>query len=876
MPPLRHWLARLCASGPRASAPSRKLRTPRLLSLENLEDRLVPTGVPTVLPTVTNTTSWRSETFSIDDTVVNSGSTAASTAAAGSSPQNASFGAQIGLNQLLETDDAYAGKGYTVAVIDTGIDYNNPDLGGGWGKRVIGGYDFYNNDSDPMDDNGHGTDVAGIIGASDATYSGVAPDVNFVALKVLGADGSGTFGMVSEALDWVVANRTKYNIVAVNMSLGSGNYTIDPYTFLEGDLQTLAADNVFIGVASGNDYYTYQAQGLAFPAISPNVVSVGAVWDGNYGSVGWANGARDNTTAVDQITSFTQRGPNLDILAPGAMVTSLYLGDTFKAMAGTSMATPVIVGSAVVLREELDALRHSSLDNQSSILQIMQSTGVTVVDNNAAAVNVPVTGETFKRINLLAAVDYVEGLSGGTGNTGGGGTTTSGPSLAAIGTQNLGLGGTVNIGLNATDSNLNAALTLTADVVGYNASSALAYTLKQSLGLTYSGSYFTNTWGKNEKWLEGSGGTYYAILPDGEFRKWTGSLDAMMSSADLIATLDPADYNDPSLLWNAQPAAAAPLTLTITGNHLTVAAGQTAGTYTVDVTASDGTQSTDQKFTVVVIGAANGTVDHGPVWTTIADQTMHSGTLNVPLTATDPDGDALTFSSSVSGATGVGLVISGKNLAISPPTGYSGTFTVTVTASDGQISSSTTFHVTVAGNSPPTVSVPATVAATAGSNTASFAIVASDPNGDALTTTATVQSATTASSTLYQLKQSLGLTYAGGYFQNIRGLNEKWLISANRTTWYCILPNGELCKYANTNAQMLSPGNVIAKLDPSVYANPSLLWNAAPPVAAAATVKISNGLATVTVAQGYHGTMTVLVTVSDGTTTVTKTVTVTF
>ena len=88
-----------------------------------------------VTATVTNTTSWRSETFTIDDTVVNSGSTTTSTAAAGSSPQNASFGTQIGLNQLLATDDAYAGKGYTVAVIDTGIDYNNPDLGGGWGKR---------------------------------------------------------------------------------------------------------------------------------------------------------------------------------------------------------------------------------------------------------------------------------------------------------------------------------------------------------------------------------------------------------------------------------------------------------------------------------------------------------------------------------------------------------------------------------------------------------------------------------------------------------------------------------------------------------------------------------------------------------------------
>ena len=638
-------------------------------------------------------------------------------------PQNASFGNQIGLNQPARGfgNPATASAGYTVAVIDTGIDYNNPDLGGGWGKRVIGGYDFYNNDSDPMDDNGHGTNVAGIIGASDSTYSGVAPNVDFVALKVLGADGSGTFGMVSNALDWVIANRTKYNIVAINMSLGSGNYTVDPYTFLEGDMQALVASGVFIGVASGNDYYTYQAQGLAFPAISPNAVSVGLAVcrTATYGSVGWGQRcSRLHHRDRPDHQLHPSSGPNLDILAPGAMITSTYLGNTFKAMAGTSMATPVIVGSAVVIREELDLTGHSNLDNQSSILGIMQSTGVTVVDNDAAAVNVPTTGLTFKRINLEAAVQYVEGLSGG--NTGGGGTTSSGgPTLAAIGTQNVGLGGIVAVGLNATDP-AGKQITLTANLIGYNAASALAYTLKQSLGLTFSGSYFTNSWGKNEKWLEGAGGTYYAILPNGEFRKWTGTLDSMMSPANLIATLDPSVYADPSLLWNAAPATAPPLTLAIVGNQLTISAGQTAGTYTVDVTASDGSQSTDQKFSVVVIGAANGTVDHAPkVWTTIADKTMHNGTLTVPLTATDPDGDKVTFSASVTGATGIGLVVSGKNLAISPPTGYQGSFTVTVTASDGQISSSTTFHVTV-GNTPPTLTVPATVTATAGAKTANL------------------------------------------------------------------------------------------------------------------------------------------------------------
>ena len=82
-------------------------------------------------------------------------------------------------------------QGVTVAVIDTGIDYTQPSLGGGFGKnfKVVGGYDFFDNDSDPMDETGHGTNVAGVIAAkpytvNGVTYQGVAPDAKLVALRV--------------------------------------------------------------------------------------------------------------------------------------------------------------------------------------------------------------------------------------------------------------------------------------------------------------------------------------------------------------------------------------------------------------------------------------------------------------------------------------------------------------------------------------------------------------------------------------------------------------------------------------------------------------------------------------------------------------------
>jgi subtilisin family serine protease len=782
--------------------------------------------------------------------------------AASTTATNASFGSQIGLNSVL-ADGKVSGKGYAVAVIDTGIDYNNPALGGGWGKRVVAGYDFFNNDADPMDDNGHGTHVAGIIGANDPTNSGLAPNVNFVALKVLGADGSGSFGAVQKALDWVVANRTKYNIVAINMSLGSGNYTADPFTFLDGDFQTLTSQGVFISVAAGNSFYSFQsAPGLDFPAVSPNVVSVGAVWDGNYGSVGWASGARDNTTAVDRIVSFSQRSSALSIVAPGAMVTSTYLNNQWRMMAGTSMAAPVVAGAAVLVHQALDATGHSSLANQSSILGIMQSTGVKVVDGDDENDNVTNTGLSFKRLDIAAALKAVANLPGGSQNIA--------PVVAPIAAQKLTPGGSTTIALSATDANGDA-ITLTARVLGVDPAAAQLYQLKQSLGLSYAGSYYLNAWGKNEKWLQGSGSTFFAILPNGELRRWTGTLDGMMSASSLIANVGVMVYADPSQLWNAKPAAA-PVTVQLTGNQLVVTADPSAsGSYTVDVTASDGKASSDTTFTVTVAAAP---VNHPPVWGTLSDRTMspRQGSLTVPLNATDPDGDPLIYTASVVGADNVTLKITGNQLLITPPAGYTGTFTVEVTANDGQASSVASFHVNVVNN-PPTLTLQSAVVVPTGTTSVNVNYVASDPDGDPITVTASVESTP---STAYQLKQSLGLTYAGSYFQNMLGLGEKWMVSSDGKNWYAILPNGELRKYASTSSQMLNAANLVATLDPSFYADPSKLWNAASTTTPNATATVVGGVVQVAVQNGYHGTLLVDVVVSDGLLSVKKTVAVTF
>ena len=114
------------------------------------------------------------------------------------------------------------------------------------------------------------------------------------------------------------------------------------------------------------------------------------------------------------------------------------------------------------------------------------------------------------------------------------------------------------------------------------------------------GSYFTNVWGQNEKWLSSASGAWYFILPNGELHRWAGSLAASMQAANLVATLSPSCYADPSLLWNAQPARA--VAVSVTGNQLTIQApAGVVGTFQIQVVGSVGGQSVTQTFTVTVV-----------------------------------------------------------------------------------------------------------------------------------------------------------------------------------------------------------------------------------------------------------------------------------
>ncbi|WP_179194712.1 S8 family serine peptidase [Bacillus sp. EAC] len=164
------------------------------------------------------------------------------------------------------------GKGVTVAVIDTGVDYDHPDLGGAFGSehKVVGGYDFVNNDNDPMDDYGHGTHVAGII-AAHGKLTGVAPDASITAYKVLNENGIGNTSDIIAGIEASISPDNPFPADIINMSISGPGDGSDP---ISQAAQNAVDAGVVVVAAAGNagpDYGTIGA-----PAIAEGVLAVGA------------------------------------------------------------------------------------------------------------------------------------------------------------------------------------------------------------------------------------------------------------------------------------------------------------------------------------------------------------------------------------------------------------------------------------------------------------------------------------------------------------------------------------------------------------------------------------------------------------------------
>ncbi|MFJ6940470.1 S8 family serine peptidase [Streptomyces sp. NPDC101132] len=172
------------------------------------------------------------------------------------------------------------GRGTVVAVVDSGVDYGHPDLGAGFGKghKVVGGFDFANGDADPMDDNGHGTHVAGIIAGKAARKGGVtgmAPDARLLAYKVTGADGSGYTSDIIAGIEAAADPANPHPADVVNLSLGGPGDGTDPL----GRAATAAVRaGVVVVAAAGN---AGPGSGtVSTPASADGVIAVGASTSG--------------------------------------------------------------------------------------------------------------------------------------------------------------------------------------------------------------------------------------------------------------------------------------------------------------------------------------------------------------------------------------------------------------------------------------------------------------------------------------------------------------------------------------------------------------------------------------------------------------------
>ncbi len=245
-----------------------------------------------------------------------------------------------------------------VAVIDSGVDYTHPDIAPNW----AGGWDFVDNDADPMDGHGHGTHVTGTIaGAIDNMtgnppapegIAGVAPDTGILGYRVCDANGACTDGAIVAAIYQAIADGAQ----VINMSLGSTSYS----QILDLAIQDAWAADLVIVAAAGNNGDTIPF----YPANNANTVSVGAFDEDDFRA------------------SFSNYGNWVDLSAPGNVIYSAYplvacggLGPQpgnmgcYTWLSGTSMASPHVAGAVALLRA-----RHPSLTNQQIVSILLNTT----------------------------------------------------------------------------------------------------------------------------------------------------------------------------------------------------------------------------------------------------------------------------------------------------------------------------------------------------------------------------------------------------------------------------------------------------------------------------------------------------------------------
>ena len=282
-----------------------------------------------------------------------------------------------------------------VAVIDTGVDYNHVDLASNiWtnSREIAGngidddrngytddarGWNFVSDNNNPMDDNGHGTHVAGTIGAvgnNGIGVSGIAWSVKIMALKFMDSTGSGMLSDAVAAIDYARANGAKI----INASWGGGGFS----SALQSAITRFQnAGGIFVA-AAGNES-SNNATTASYPANYTGVISVAA------------------STSSDTLASFSNYGTNVDIAAPGQNILSTIPGNRYASYSGTSMASPHVAGALALLWGQAPSLTASQL-----ISTVMSNTDAVLTNRTQ-----------YGRLNVGKAATALAGGSTGTTDT---------------------------------------------------------------------------------------------------------------------------------------------------------------------------------------------------------------------------------------------------------------------------------------------------------------------------------------------------------------------------------------------------------------------------------------------------------------------------
>ncbi len=306
----------------------------------------------------------------------------------------------------------FTGMGVVVAILDTGVDSDHPDLSGDiidqqcFCRRADqsgccpGGFTERSGPLSAEDDNGHGTNIAGIITSEGIVAPiGVAPDAQIIVVKVL--DSSNRFTFISQilsGLNWIIMNHPEVDVI--NMSLGTDQLFTSfcdnesAGAALKSAVDTLKSNGVFISVSSMNDG---SKDSIAAPACLTSTIAVSAVFDADVGASIRFN-CVDISTAADVVPCFANTNEIVDLMAPGSEITSSGPAGRTLTQSGTSQAAAHVSGAAAVLLAVDPTL------SPDEVLGVLESTGVIVTDSE--------NDLSFPRINLLAAVNSITGSGG--------------------------------------------------------------------------------------------------------------------------------------------------------------------------------------------------------------------------------------------------------------------------------------------------------------------------------------------------------------------------------------------------------------------------------------------------------------------------------